>query len=56
MDNQTYKIIDDTIRIPIRAGEHVYIKLDKYVLDTIKNYKLGSVTITPEKLCIDYSG
>ncbi|QLH07612.1 RNA-guided endonuclease InsQ/TnpB family protein [Nitrosopumilus ureiphilus] len=55
LDNQTYKIIDNHLRFPIRAKQYIYIKLASYVLQKLESAKLGSITVTPEKLVISYS-
>lgn len=55
LDNQTYKIIEDYIRIPIKGKQYCIIKLAPYVLTQLENTKLGSITITKNKLIISYS-
>ena len=55
VDNQTYKISDGQIRIPIRPKQYIQFKLTDYVIQQIKNNKLGSITITEDKLIISYS-
>jgi putative transposase len=55
LDNQSYKILDEYIRIPIRARQYCVIKLASYVLEQLENTKLGSITITENKLIISYS-
>lgn len=55
LDNQGYKISDKHIRIPIRKREYCAIKLATYVLEQLKHAKLGSITITENKLIISYS-
>ena len=55
LDNEGYKISNGYIRIPIRAKQYCIIKLASYVLDTLENTKLGSITITENKLIISYS-
>lgn len=55
MDNMSYKIDQDTIRIPTQPEKYVFIKLTKYVLEKIRNMKLGRITITIDKLIISYS-
>ncbi|MFZ1075942.1 MAG: transposase [Nitrosotalea sp.] len=55
LDNQSYKIEHDTIRIPIKATKYLSIKLTSYVLEKIKHTKLGSLVITDDKIIISYS-
>lgn len=55
LDNQSYKIRDDCIKIPIRSKQYCVIKLASYVLEQLQNTKLGSITITQNKLIISYS-
>ena len=55
MDNQSYKIEYDTIRIPTEPRKYIFIRLTRYVLEKIKNMKLGNITITDDKLIISYS-
>jgi putative transposase len=55
LDNRSYRIDNDIIRIPIRARQYCYIKLNYYVLEKITEHKLGSITITPNKIIFAYS-
>jgi len=55
LDNQSYKILDDTINIPVKPHQHCRIPLNPYVLEQLKNTKLGSITITEDKIIISYS-
>ncbi len=55
LDNQSYKIRDGCIKIPIRSKQYCVIKLASYVLEQLQNTKLGSITITQNKLIISYS-
>ena len=55
LENQGYKISDGYIRIPIRARQYCTGKLASYVLESLENTKLGSITITQNKLIISYS-
>ena len=55
LDNQSYKISDGHIRIPIRKKQCCLIKLASYVLEQLENTKLGSITVTDNKLIISYS-
>jgi len=55
LDNQSYKISDGYIRIPIRKEQYCFIRLASYVLEQLENTKLGSITITERKLIISYS-
>ncbi len=41
IDNQSYKIEHDTIRIPTEPAKYIFIRLTKYVCDIIKGTKLG---------------
>lgn len=55
LDNQSCKILDDTISIPVKPHQHCRIPLNPYVLEQLKDTKLGSITITEDKLIISYS-
>lgn len=55
LDNCAYKIMDGWIRIPIKPHYYCSIKLNHYVLKQIQNAKLGSITITEDKIIISYS-
>lgn len=55
IDNQSYKIEDNQIRIPLKPGRYCIIKLASYVTECLENAKHGSITITPNKLIISYS-
>ena len=55
LDNQSYKLENDAIRIPIKPRKYVTIKLNHYVIEQIKSAKLGSITLTENKLVISYS-
>jgi hypothetical protein len=55
LDNQSYLISGDFIRIPIMPKAYCTIKLASYVLERLENTKLGSITITHNKLIISYS-
>ena len=56
LDNQSYKIRDGHMEIPIRPKEPwLKIPLCQYVLKILDGMKLGSITITPTKLIIAYS-
>ena len=55
LNNELYKISDGQIRIPIRPRRYCRIKLNHYVLEQIRGTKLGSITITEDKLIIAYS-
>ncbi len=55
LDNQSYKISECHIRIPIRKRQYFFIKLTSYVLEQLENTKLGSITVTENKLIISYS-
>ncbi len=55
LDNQSYKISGCHIRIPIRKRQYCVIKLASYVLEQLENTKLGSITVTENKLFISYS-
>ena len=55
LDNQSYRIENDTIRIPIKPKEHVIIKLNRYVVAQLKGFKLGSITLTENKIIISHS-
>ena len=55
LDNQGFKIKNDVIKIPIEPHKYIHIKLNSYMIKTIKDTKLGSITLTPNKLIISYS-
>ncbi|MDE1827207.1 MAG: transposase [Thaumarchaeota archaeon] len=55
IDNQSYKIEHDTIRVPTEPAKYLFIRLSKYVCEKIKGTKLGSLVITDDKLIISYS-
>ncbi len=55
LDNQSYKLENDTVRIPIKPRKYVTIKLNHYVIEQIRSAKLGSITLTENKLVISYS-
>ncbi|MGI0069947.1 MAG: RNA-guided endonuclease InsQ/TnpB family protein, partial [Nitrosopumilaceae archaeon] len=55
LDNQSYKIEEDKIRITIEPAKHLFIKLTEYVCQKLKDTKLGSVVITSDKIIISYS-
>jgi len=55
LESGAYKISDGQIRIPIRPRQYCRIKLNHYVLEQIQDVKIGSVTITEDKLVISYS-
>jgi len=55
LDNQSFMISDGYLRFPIKARKYIFVKLASYVLEQLENIKLGSITVTPEKLIIAYS-
>jgi len=55
LDNQRFKIIDGYLRFPIKSKQYIFVKLASYVLEKLENSKIGSITLTPEKLIISYS-
>ncbi len=55
LENQCYKISDGEIRFPIKPRLYCTIKLASYVLEQLENTKLGSITITQNRLIISYS-
>ena len=55
MDNQSYKIEHDTIRIPTEPTKYLFIRLTRYVCSKIKDTKTGSITITDDKIILSYS-
>jgi putative transposase len=55
IDNQSYKIEQDTIRIPTEPAKYLFIKLTSYVCEKIMDAKLGNIVITDDKLIISYS-
>ena len=55
LNNQSYKIECNTIRIPIESTRYIFIKLTRYVCKKIKSTKIGNLTITDDKLIISYS-
>ncbi len=58
LDNQTFKIVDGKLRIPIQPREFLYIplKVRKYHEEFLAGkYHIGSVTITPNTVTIAFS-
>lgn len=55
MDNQSYKIEHDIIRIPTESAKYLFIRLTRYVCNKIKGTKLGNLTITDDKIILSYS-
>ncbi|MHB8601021.1 MAG: RNA-guided endonuclease InsQ/TnpB family protein [Nitrosotalea sp.] len=55
IDNQSYKIRQDMIRIPTEPAKYIFIKLTRYVCEKIKGAKLGNVVITDDKIILSYS-
>jgi len=55
LDNQSCKILDGQIRIPVKPKHYCTVKLNHYVLEQLQDAKLGSITITENKLIISYS-
>jgi len=41
--------------IPIKPYQYIFIKLNSYVIKQLEDTKVGSITLTPEKLIISYS-
>ena len=55
LNNQSYKIEHDIVRIPTESTRYVFIKLTSYVCGKIRGTKLGNIVITDDKLIISYS-
>jgi IS605 OrfB family transposase len=55
INNQSYKIEQDIIRIPTEPAKYLFIRLTRYVCGKIKGAKLGSVIITDDKIILSYS-
>lgn len=55
LDNQSYKIIDDSIRIPIKPRQYIFVRLNSYIISVIQGMKLGSITVTENKIVISCS-
>jgi putative transposase len=55
LDCQSYKIDNGIIRIPTEPGKHIFVKLTEYVLAKKSDTKLGSITVTDDKIIISYS-
>lgn len=55
INNQSYKIEQDTIRVPTEPGKYLFIRLTRYVCEKIKGTKLGNVVITDDKIILSYS-
>lgn len=55
LDNQSCKILDGQIKIPVKPNHYCTVKLNHYVLEQLQDAKLGSITITEDKLIISYS-
>lgn len=55
LDNQIYKIENGMLKFPVKPKQYCCISLNSYVLEQLENTKLGSLTITSNKLVISYS-
>ncbi|MDE1830155.1 MAG: IS200/IS605 family accessory protein TnpB-related protein [Thaumarchaeota archaeon] len=55
LDNQLYKIEGDAVLIPTEPGRHLLFKLTRYVLESIRDARLGNLVVTDDKLIISYS-
>lgn len=55
LDNQSYKIVGSHVRIPIKPNQYCFMRLNCHVLEQISDVKLGSLTITDDKIIIAYS-
>jgi putative transposase len=54
-DCYAFRIIDGSLRLPIRPREYVYIPLNAYVLQSIEGYTVRSVCLTACTLSIVFS-
>jgi len=50
-----FKVRDSQLSLPIRAGEHVQISLNKHVQAAIKDFTVRSVTLTEGRLSLAYA-
>ncbi len=55
INNQSYKIVQNIIRILTEPEKYIFIKLTRYVCEKIKGMKLGNLTITDDKIILSYS-
>lgn len=55
LETMMFKIEDSVIRIPIKPYEYIFIELNSHVMKQLNGVKIGSVTLTPEKIIISYS-
>jgi len=55
LENKSYRITDGHIRIPLKPRQYVFVKLNYYVLSKLKNIKIGSITVTENKIIITFS-
>ena len=55
IDNQSYKIEGDCIRIPLEPAKYLFIRLTRHVYEKIKDTKLGNLVISNDKIIISYS-
>ena len=55
INNLSYKIEGDHIRIPLEPAKYLFIRLTRYVCEKINGKKLGNVVISNDKIIISYS-
>jgi len=57
LGNQTYKVIGDKLRIPIKPRQYFYVKLHKRALEFLSDatLKLGSITLTARRISMVFS-
>jgi len=55
INNLSYKIEGDCVRIPLEPAKYLFIRLTSYVCKKIKGTKLGNVVISNDKIIVSYS-
>lgn len=55
LNNQTWKIIDEFAELVVSPENPIKIKLASYVIKMVDGARLGSVTVTPNKMIVSYS-
>src|SRR5213596_1498953 len=47
-----FKIQNDLLRLPVKPGDYVYVRLNSHTLNTLSGLNVRSVTLTPNSLSI----
>ncbi len=53
--NQALKLVEDKLRIPLKPRQYFYVKLYERARKLLAKHKIGSVTLTVDKVCIAFS-